>query len=77
MTAYTLWVKNFIKITLSYTVSEIHVNEFLAFYAEIPEGIQKWQINNIWQKVFLPYVSGYALGVKNFIVYGTQPFNLH
>ena len=36
--ADTLWVKNYVKITLSHSVSEI--NTFFAFYAEIQNGRQ-------------------------------------
>ena len=40
--AYPLWVKNFVKITLSHTVSEIK-----AFYTEIQDGCQKWRENDM------------------------------
>ena len=51
--------KNFNKITLSCTISEIN-----AFYAEIQDGCQKWQEIDFWEKS--PVDSVDTLGVKNF-----------
>ena len=61
--ADTLWVKSFVKITLSRSVSEI--NTFLAFYAEIQNGHQKRRENDLWQKS--PVYSADTLWVKHFI----------
>ena len=61
--ADTLWVKSFVKITLSRSVSEI--NTFLAFYAEIQNGHQKRWENDLWQKS--PVYSADTLWVKHFI----------
>ena len=45
----SLWIpsgnKNFNEITLSRTISEIN-----AFYAEIKDGLQKWQETDFWKK---------------------------
>ena len=41
--ADTLWVKNFVEIALSPSVSEI--NMFFAFNTEIQDGRQKWREN--------------------------------
>ena len=59
----TMWVKNFVKIAPSHTVSEINV--FLRFYTEIQDGHQKWWKNDFWEK--LPVDSTDILRVKNFI----------
>ena len=45
-TADTLGVKNFVKIAVSSTVSEIN-----AFYADIQDDHQKWRENDFWKKV--------------------------
>ena len=60
---YTLWVKNFIKIALSCSVSEI--NTFFAFYAEIQDGCQKWRENDFWEKSLVE--SPNTFRVKNFV----------
>ena len=60
--ASTMRVRNFIKIILPRTVSEI--NEFFAFYTENQYDHQKWQENNFWEK--LPDDSVDTRGVKNF-----------
>ena len=39
-------VKNFIEISLSYTVSQIN-----AFYTEIQDGRQKWWENDFWENI--------------------------
>ena len=57
--AYTIWIKNLVDITLCYTVSKIK------FYEEIQGGGQIWWENNFWQKVADD--SAYTLGAKNFI----------
>ena len=57
---HTLRVKNFIKIALARSVSEINV-----FYAEIQDGCQKW-----WENLFgknLQVDSADSLRVKNFV----------
>ena len=41
---YTLWVKNFVGIALSGTVSKM--NTFLHFHAEFQDGHQKWRESN-------------------------------
>ena len=38
---------------------------FLAFYAEIQDGCQRWRANDFYEKS--PVASADALGVKNFI----------
>ena len=58
--ADTLWVKNFIKIALSRTVSKINV-----FFAKIQDGRQKWQENNFREKS--PVDSAHTMWVKIFI----------
>ena len=55
----TLRVKNFDKIILSRTVSEIN-----AFYAENQDDHQKWQETDFWEKS--PVDSTDTIGVKNF-----------
>ena len=60
---YALWVRNFVKITLSHTISEI--NMFYGFYAELQDGFKKWQENNFHKKV--PDDPAYNLRAKNFI----------
>ena len=70
--AYILWDKNFIKITLSRTVSEISVFKgfstfsqdkcIFAFYAEIQDGSQKWRKNDFCKKS--PVHSGHPGGRK-------------
>ena len=50
MTLYIpCYSKNFIKITLSHTVSEI--NAFYVFYAEFQDCHQNWLENDFWHKV--------------------------
>ena len=58
--ADTLWVKNFVVITLSRSVSKIN-----AFYTEIQDGRQKWQENDFCEK--LPVHSTDTLWVKKLI----------
>ena len=58
--ASTLWVKNFVVIALSRSVSEVNV-----FYTEIEDGRQKWRENNFYKK--LPEHSADTLWVKNFV----------
>ena len=57
---YTLWVKNFVRIALSGTVSKIHT-----LFAEFQDGHQKWHESDFWQTVADDSV--YTMGVKNFI----------
>ena len=49
MTAYTSQAKNFVKITLSHTISEI--NAFLRFTQKFKMATKNWWENNFWQKV--------------------------
>ena len=56
-------LKNFVKITLSRSVSER--NAFFAFYTEIQGGRQKWRENDFWKKSQVD--SKYTLWVKNFV----------
>ena len=44
----TLWVKKFVEIALSRSISKI--NAFFAFYAEIQDGRQKWRENDAGEK---------------------------
>ena len=59
---YTLWVKNFVEITLSLRFRD---KPGFAFYAEIQDGRQKWRENDFWGKS--PVDSGDTLRVKNFV----------
>ena len=61
--ADTLWVKTFIEIALSRTVSKI--NAILNFYAEIQHGRQNWQKSDFWEKS--PVDSAYTVQVKYFV----------
>ena len=60
--AYTLWVENFVEITLSCIVSEISV---FAFYTEIQDGCQKWRKSDFCKKS--PVDSADNLRIKNFV----------
>ena len=55
----TLWVKNFVEISLSGTVPEINV--FFCIYAEIQDGCQNWQGKQFSRKLADP------LWIKNFV----------
>ena len=59
--ADTLWVKHFIKIALSRSVSKI--NAFFCF-TQIQDGRQKWRENDFWKKSL---DSADTLWVKNFV----------
>ena len=63
LTADTLGVKTFVKITLFHTVSEI--NGFLHFYAQFQDACQKWQENDFWKKLHTDF--GYPEGLSRSI----------
>ena len=57
--SYTRWAKNFVKLALSRTVSEISV---FTFHAEIKDGHQKWRESDFCEK--LPVHCGHLVGRK-------------
>ena len=61
--ADTLWVKNFVEIALSRSVSRD--KRAFAFYAEIQDGRQKWRENDFCEKS--PVDSANTLWVKHFV----------